>query len=77
MFLNKQNIGELRKRAANHEKNQRNGSIGEIKIEIKDDFMHSSQEDLKRFQQDTILRRIPGNSEASTILVRYYHNHEF
>lgn len=29
----------------------------------------SSQEDLKKLQNDTILKRIPANSEATTVLV--------
>lgn len=29
----------------------------------------SSQEDLKRLQHDSILKRIPENSEATTVLV--------
>lgn len=48
----------------------RNGSNGETKIDMKEETTYtSSQEDLKRAQHDTILKRIPMNSEATTVLV--------
>ena len=49
---------------------QRNGSSGDAKIDMKEETTYtSSQEDLKRAQHDTILKRIPTNSEATTVLV--------
>lgn len=52
----------------------RNGSqasnlAGETKIDMKEETYLSSQEDLKRLQQSDILKRIPENSEATTVLV--------
>ncbi|XP_065359044.1 anion exchange protein 3 isoform X2 [Calliphora vicina] len=41
----------------------------ELKIDMKDDLYSSSQEDLKKLQNDTILRRIPNGAEATTVLV--------
>ncbi|XP_017137720.1 anion exchange protein 3 isoform X7 [Drosophila miranda] len=41
----------------------------ELKIDMKDDLYSSSQEDLKKLQNDTILRRIPAGAEATTVLV--------
>ena len=44
----------------------------DFKIDIKDDAMGSSQEDLKKLQNnDTILRRIPVGAEATAVLVRF------
>jgi hypothetical protein len=49
---------------------QRNGSNGDAKIDMKEETTYTaSQEDLKRAQHDTILKRIPVNSEATTVLV--------
>lgn len=43
----------------------------DLKIDIKEDIYSSSQEDLKKLQNDTtILKRIPQGSEATTVLVR-------
>lgn len=45
-------------------------SHNDVKIDIKDDIYSSSQEDLKKLQNDTtILKRIPQGSEATTVLV--------
>ncbi|XP_055842189.1 anion exchange protein 3 isoform X3 [Episyrphus balteatus] len=42
----------------------------DLKIDMKDDMMYtSSQEDLKKLQNDTILKRIPVGAEATTVLV--------
>ncbi|XP_017842081.1 anion exchange protein 3 isoform X3 [Drosophila busckii] len=41
----------------------------ELKIDMKDDQYSSSQEDLKKLQNDTILKRIPAGAEATTVLV--------
>ncbi|KAM7358796.1 anion exchange protein Ae2 isoform 1-T4 [Cochliomyia hominivorax] len=41
----------------------------ELKIDMKDDMYSSSQEDLKKLQNDTILKRIPQGAEATTVLV--------
>lgn len=42
----------------------------DLKIDMKDDTCSSSQEDLKKLQNDTtILKRIPQGSEATTVLV--------
>lgn len=43
----------------------------ELKIDMKDDMYSSSQEDLKKLQNDTILKRIPQGAEATTVLVSY------
>lgn len=43
---------------------------GDAKIDMKEETTYTaSQEDLKRAQHDTILKRIPNNSEATTVLV--------
>ncbi len=52
----------------------RNGSqasnlAGDTKIDIKEETYTSSQEDLKKLQQSDILKRIPENAEATTVLV--------
>lgn len=48
----------------------RNGSNLETKVDMKEETTYtSSQEDLKKLQNDTILKRIPANSEATTVLV--------
>jgi len=48
---------------------QRNGN-NDTKIDMKEEQTYtSSQEDLKRAQHDSILKRIPENSEATTVLV--------
>lgn len=50
---------------------QRNGSNGDTKIDIKEETTYtSSQEALQRAKEDSILKRIPTNSEATTVLVR-------
>ncbi|XP_037810196.1 electrogenic sodium bicarbonate cotransporter 1 isoform X2 [Lucilia sericata] len=41
----------------------------DLKIDMKDDLYSSSQEDLKKLQNDTILKRIPHGAEATTVLV--------
>ncbi|XP_037938410.1 anion exchange protein 3-like isoform X1 [Teleopsis dalmanni] len=41
----------------------------DLKIDMKDDIYTSSQEDLKKLQNDTILKRIPAGAEATTVLV--------
>lgn len=41
----------------------------ETKIDIKEETYSSSQEDLKRVTNDTILKRIPRGAEATTVLV--------
>ncbi|XP_055914987.1 anion exchange protein 2 isoform X4 [Eupeodes corollae] len=42
----------------------------DLKIDMKDDMTYtSSQEDLKKLQNDTILKRIPVGAEATTVLV--------
>ncbi|XP_030372868.1 band 3 anion transport protein isoform X5 [Scaptodrosophila lebanonensis] len=41
----------------------------ELKIDMKEDQYSSSQEDLKKLQNDTILKRIPPGAEATTVLV--------
>ncbi|KAL9905639.1 band 3 anion transport protein isoform X4 [Glossina fuscipes] len=46
-----------------------NKKNNELKIDMKDDLCTSSQEDLKKLQNDTILKRIPLGSEATTVLV--------
>ncbi|XP_037904873.1 anion exchange protein 3 isoform X3 [Hermetia illucens] len=46
-----------------------NRKTSDFKIEMRDDPYSSSQEDLKKLQNDTILRRIPHGAEATTVLV--------
>ena len=41
---------------------------GDFKIDMKDECS-SSQEDLKKIQNETILKRIPVGAEATTVLV--------
>lgn len=54
-----------------HPLNEINGLPGnsETKIDIKEETYTSSQEDLKRSTNDTILKRIPIGAEATTVLV--------
>lgn len=47
----------------------RTNSNGDTKIDMNESTYTSSQEDLKRLQHDSILKRIPENSEATTVLV--------
>lgn len=70
------NVSEDRKRSffgssdANGSHLVRNSSTNDTKIEMKEETTYtSSQEDLKRLQKDSILNRIPANSEATTVLV--------
>lgn len=39
---------------------------------MKEETYSSSQEDLKKAQNDTILKRIPVGAEATTVLVSLY-----
>lgn len=49
----------------------RNSSTNDTKIDMKEETTYTaSQEDLKRLQKDSIINRIPANSEATTVLVR-------
>lgn len=49
---------------------QRKASNVDTKIDMKEVTTYTaSQEDLKRAQHDTILKKIPENSEATTVLV--------
>lgn len=41
----------------------------DTKIDIKEETYSSSQEDLRKLQNDTILKRIPVGAEATTVLV--------
>ncbi|CRK96265.1 CLUMA_CG009689, isoform B [Clunio marinus] len=69
------NVSDERKRSGilggselNNSTHHRNGSSGDTKIDIKEETTYtSSQEDLKRAQHDSILKRIPTNSEATTV----------
>lgn len=45
-------------------------STGDARIDLREETYSSSQEDLKRLQNDTILKRIPVGAEATTVLVR-------
>lgn len=48
----------------------RNHSTADTKIDMKEETTYTaSQEDLKRLQRETILKRIPNNAEATTVLV--------
>lgn len=44
-------------------------STGEARIDLREETYSSSQEDLKRLQSDSILKRIPVGAEATTVLV--------
>lgn len=44
-------------------------STGDTRIDMREETYSSSQEDLKRLQNDTILKRIPTGAEATTVLV--------
>lgn len=44
----------------------------ETKIDMKEETYSSSQEDLKRVANDTILKRIPVGAEATTVLVNLH-----
>lgn len=46
------------------------GSKGDARIVMREDSYTSSQEDLKRLQNDSILKRIPAGAEAASVLVR-------
>lgn len=48
-----------------------NGHHLDTRIDIKEEqtYYTSSQEDLKKAQHDTILKRIPVGAEATTVLV--------
>lgn len=47
-------------------------SAGETKIDMRQEETYSSsQEDLKRAQPDSILKRIPAGAEATTVLVKF------
>lgn len=45
-------------------------STGDARIDMREETYSSSQEDLKRLQNDSILKRIPTGAEATTVLVR-------
>ena len=44
-------------------------STGDARIDLREETYSSSQEDLKRLQNDSILKRIPVGAEATTVLV--------
>lgn len=44
-------------------------STGDARIDLREETYSSSQEDLKRLQSDSILKRIPVGAEATTVLV--------
>lgn len=44
-------------------------STGDARIDLREETYSSSQEDLKRMQNDSILKRIPVGAEATTVLV--------
>lgn len=53
--------------------NGHNGNGHDMRIDMKEETMYtSSQEDLKKAQNDTILKRIPVGAEATTVLVRSF-----
>ncbi|XP_063703207.1 anion exchange protein 3 isoform X2 [Culicoides brevitarsis] len=49
--------------------NWRSSSHNDTRIDIKEETYTSSQEDLKRMQGDSIMKRIPRGAEATTVLV--------
>lgn len=48
---------------------QSGGLGGEHRIDFREETYGSSQEDIKKLQGDTILKRIPVGAEATTVLV--------
>ncbi|XP_070499524.1 band 3 anion transport protein-like isoform X2 [Chironomus tepperi] len=73
-----QNVSEERKRSffgASEATNNgshlfRNGSTADTKIDMSQETTYTaSQEDLKKLAKETILKRIPDNAEATTVLV--------
>lgn len=48
-----------------------NSGTSDTKIDMKEETYSSSQEDLKRATNDTILKRIPVGAEATTVLVNF------
>lgn len=44
-------------------------SHGDTRIDVKEETYTSSQEDLKKLQCDSIMKRIPRGAEATTVLV--------
>lgn len=71
-----QNVSEERKRSffgsseANGSHLFRNGSNTDTRIDVKEETTYTaSQEDLKRLHKDSIMNRMPANSEATTVLV--------
>lgn len=78
--LHSQNVNEERKRsffggseaATNGSHLFRNLSTADTKIDMKEETTYTaSQEDLKRLQKETILKKIPDNAEATTVLVSF------
>lgn len=77
--ITSQNVGEERKKSVlgsdilngGNQRHNRNGSTaGETKIEMREETTYTaSQEDLKKAANDSILKRIPQNAEATTVLV--------
>lgn len=49
--------------------NWRGNSHQDTRIDIKEETYMSSQEDIKRLQSDSIMKRIPRGAEATTVLV--------
>lgn len=49
--------------------NWRSNSHVDTRIDIKEETYTSSQEDLKKMQGDSIMKRIPRGAEATTVLV--------
>lgn len=49
--------------------NWRSSSHADTRIDIKEETYASSQEDLKKMQGDSIMKRIPRGAEATTVLV--------
>lgn len=49
--------------------NWRGNLHADARIEIKEETYMSSQEDIKRLQSDSIMKRIPRGAEATTVLV--------
>lgn len=54
--------------------NWRSSSHADTRIDIKEETYASSQEDLKRLQGDSIMKRIPRGAEATTVLVSVLEN---
>lgn len=66
---NEQKSRILHSSEANGNGHHVNYTGGDARIEMREETYSSSQEDIKKLQNDTILKRIPVGAEATTVLV--------